>query len=123
MDRYLLRFSFPRRSPDRPGPRRAWTVRMALWSARHRWPVMIAWFAVTIGLFVASQSLGGIKAVSATSGSRAVADRVGPGHRSDARRRSRIASGRTRRRGHEPIPQGDRSRLLEHGRDHRQPAA
>src|SRR5664280_2454831 len=55
--------------------------------------------------------------------SRAVADRVGPGHRSDARRRSRIASGRTRRRGHEPIPQGDRSRLLEHGRDHRQPAA
>ncbi len=41
---------------------------MALWSARHRWPVMLAWFAVTIGLFVASQSLGGIRAVSATSG-------------------------------------------------------
>ncbi len=42
---------------------------MALWSARNRWPVMLAWFVVTIGLFVASQSLGGIKAVSATSGS------------------------------------------------------
>ncbi len=69
MDRSLPRIAL------RPGSRRAigsprpWTVRVALWSARHRWPVMLAWFAVTIGLFAASQSLGGIKAVSATSGS------------------------------------------------------
>jgi len=68
MDRSLPPFSFHRRSPDLPGPRHPWTVRLALWSAHHRWPVMIAWFAVTIGLFVASQSLGGIRAVSAMSG-------------------------------------------------------
>lgn len=68
MDRSLPPFPFRRRSPDLPGPRHPWTVRLALWSARHRWPVMIAWFAVTIGLFVASQSVGGIRAVSATSG-------------------------------------------------------
>ena len=48
--------------------RRAWTVRIALWSARHRWPVLLGWFAVTIGLFVASQGLGGIRAVGAMSG-------------------------------------------------------
>ncbi len=68
MDRSLPPFPFHRRSPDLPGPRHPWTVRVALWSARHRWPVMIAWFAVTIGLFVASQGVGGIRAVSATSG-------------------------------------------------------
>ena len=50
------------------GAGRAWTVRVALWSARRRWPVMLAWFVVTIGLFVASLGLGGIRAVSATSG-------------------------------------------------------
>ncbi|MGO9207451.1 MAG: MMPL family transporter [Candidatus Limnocylindrales bacterium] len=54
-------------SRRRPGSTRPWTVRLALWSARHRWPVLCAWFVVTLGLFVASQSLGGIKAVSATS--------------------------------------------------------
>lgn len=69
MYRSLPRIALHRRSrgPRGPrGPRRAWTVRVALWSARHRWPVMLAWFAVTIGLFVASQSLGGIRAVGAT---------------------------------------------------------
>jgi RND superfamily putative drug exporter len=45
--------------------RPAWTVRLARWSACHRWPVIAAWFAVTIGLFVASQALGGIRAVNA----------------------------------------------------------
>jgi uncharacterized membrane protein YdfJ with MMPL/SSD domain len=54
-------------SRRRPGPTRPWTVRLALWSGRHRWPVLCAWLAVTIGLFVASQGLGGIKAVSATN--------------------------------------------------------
>ncbi len=68
MNRPLPRIALPRRSRGSLGSRRAWTVRVALWSARHRWPVMLAWFAVTIGLFVASQGLGGIKAASATSG-------------------------------------------------------
>lgn len=36
------------------------TVRIAMWSARHRWPVVGLWFAFTIGLFVASVNMGGI---------------------------------------------------------------
>ena len=38
------------------------TVRIAMWSARHRWPVVGLWFAASIGLFVASLSMGGINA-------------------------------------------------------------
>lgn len=37
------------------------TVRIAMWSSRHRWPVATAWFLVTIGVFVLSQALGGIR--------------------------------------------------------------
>ena len=48
--------------------RQPWTVRVAGWSARHRWPVFAGWFIVTIGLFVGSQSVGGIRALSATGG-------------------------------------------------------
>jgi RND superfamily putative drug exporter len=33
-----------------------------MWSARHRWAVVLLWFAGTIGLFVASLSMGGIDA-------------------------------------------------------------
>jgi uncharacterized membrane protein YdfJ with MMPL/SSD domain len=51
-----------------PSSRPAWTVRVASWSARHPWPVILAWFVVTVGLFIASESLGGLKTVSATSG-------------------------------------------------------
>ena len=49
-------------------PSQPWTVRVAGWSARHRWPVFAGWFAVTIGLFVVSQSMGGIRALSVTGG-------------------------------------------------------
>ncbi len=45
-----------------------WTVRVAGWSARHRWPVFVGWFVVTIGLFAISQSMGGIRALSVTGG-------------------------------------------------------
>ncbi len=38
------------------------TVRVAMWSARHRWPVAGLWFLATIGVFVASLSIGGIDA-------------------------------------------------------------
>ena len=38
------------------------TVRVAMWSARHRWPVAGLWFVFTIGLLLVSLSLGGIKA-------------------------------------------------------------
>jgi uncharacterized membrane protein YdfJ with MMPL/SSD domain len=40
----------------------------ALWSARHRWPVFSLWFVLTVGVFVASVALGGIRAVAATGG-------------------------------------------------------
>src|SRR5664280_1792098 len=51
---------------DRPG--QPWTVKVARWSARHRWPVFGAWFVLTIGLFVVSTAMGGIRALSATGG-------------------------------------------------------
>ncbi len=40
------------------------TVRVATWSARHRWPVATAWFVFTIGLFVLSIAMGGTKTLS-----------------------------------------------------------
>ncbi len=43
------------------------TVRVAMWSARHRWPVVGLWFLATIGLFVASLSMGGINAADANA--------------------------------------------------------
>jgi RND superfamily putative drug exporter len=42
-------------------------VRVASWSARHRWPVFGLWFVVTIGVFVASLLAGGTRAVEAVS--------------------------------------------------------
>jgi uncharacterized membrane protein YdfJ with MMPL/SSD domain len=36
-------------------------VRIAMWSSRHRWPVAGGWFLATIGLFVVSLALGGIR--------------------------------------------------------------
>ncbi len=38
------------------------TVRVAMWSARHRWLVVGVWFAATIGLFIGSLAIGGIDA-------------------------------------------------------------
>jgi RND superfamily putative drug exporter len=47
-------------SPELPNREPA-TVRVAMWSARHRWPVFAAWFIAMIGLFAASQAMGGIR--------------------------------------------------------------
>jgi len=44
------------------------TVRIAMWSARHRWPVAGLWFVFTIGIFVASLGLGGINTEDARGG-------------------------------------------------------
>ena len=41
------------------------TVRVAMWSARHRWLVAALWFVATIGVFAVSLSLGGIDAADA----------------------------------------------------------
>jgi RND superfamily putative drug exporter len=43
------------------------TVRIAMWSARHRWPVAALWFIATIGVFAVSLSMGGIKALDANA--------------------------------------------------------
>ncbi len=43
------------------------TVRIAMWSARHRWPVAALWFAATIGIFAISLSMGGINAADANA--------------------------------------------------------
>src|SRR5829696_1442675 len=39
--------------------RQPWTVRVAAWSARHRWLVFALWMVLTIGLFVVSLAAGG----------------------------------------------------------------
>ena len=51
--------------PVLPRGREPATVRIAMWSARHRWPVAALWFVATIGLLVASLSMGGIDAADA----------------------------------------------------------
>ena len=51
----------------RNGSRLPWTVRVATWSARHRWPVAALWFVVTIGLFGASLQAGGTRTQEAVS--------------------------------------------------------
>jgi hypothetical protein len=53
-------------APDRP-PGVPWTVRVADWSARHRWPVFALWFVATIGLFIASIAAGGTNSAEAVS--------------------------------------------------------
>ena len=47
-----------------------WTVRVAGFSARHRWPVALLWLASTLGLFGASLAVGGTDAVEAVSNER-----------------------------------------------------
>ena len=42
-----------------------WTVRVATFSAAHRWPVIALWFAATIGIFLASLAAGGTDAEGA----------------------------------------------------------
>jgi RND superfamily putative drug exporter len=59
----------PDQAPD-PAARRIavpWTVRVAGWSARHRWPVVVLWFVATIGIFVASLAAGGTNSAEAVS--------------------------------------------------------
>jgi putative drug exporter of the RND superfamily len=48
--------------PNQPMGREPATVRIAMWSARHRWLVAASWFVATIGLLVVSISMGGINA-------------------------------------------------------------
>ena len=52
------------------------TVRVAIWSARHRWIVLAAWFIGTIGLFVSSGLLGGQQTQSIMSNGAAIGESV-----------------------------------------------
>ena len=52
--------------PPRPN-RDPWTVRVASWSGRHRWPVLGLWLVFTIGLFAASLAAGGTNTQGAVS--------------------------------------------------------
>ena len=45
------------------------TVRVATWSARHRWPVFILWFVFTIGLYATSLAMGGTRTDQGTQAS------------------------------------------------------
>jgi putative drug exporter of the RND superfamily len=44
------------------------TVRVATWSARHRWLVVAAWFLFTFGLFGVSMGMGGTRTLSHMDG-------------------------------------------------------
>jgi RND superfamily putative drug exporter len=48
---------------DRSPSREPWTVRFAMWSARHRWLVFVLWFAMTIGTLGLSFAAGGIRTI------------------------------------------------------------
>ena len=54
-------------SSPAPQTRAPWTVRVASWSAHHRWPVFGLWFVATIGLFVVSVVAGGTRSTEAVS--------------------------------------------------------
>src|SRR6185503_10207303 len=45
------------------GSRAPLTVRIATWSARHRWPVFVLWFVATFGILAGSFAAGGISAL------------------------------------------------------------
>lgn len=47
------------------GNRAPLTVRIATWSARHRWLVFVLWFVGTIGALVGSLAAGGIRTIDA----------------------------------------------------------
>ena len=53
--------------PNQPASREPATVRIAMWSARHRWPVAGLWFVATIGTLLVSLSMGGINAADANA--------------------------------------------------------
>ena len=54
--------------------REPWTVKIAVWSARHRWAVLGAWFVLTIGLMLGSTALGGQRAQSIMDKGKTIGD-------------------------------------------------
>ena len=62
---------------DTGGSGKPLTVRVAAWSARHRWPVFVLWFVFTIGLFATSVAMGGTKTSPGRPGPAAVRTKSG----------------------------------------------
>jgi uncharacterized membrane protein YdfJ with MMPL/SSD domain len=58
--------SYLGRSGDHPDrlPTPPFTVRVASWSAGHRWPVLALWFVCVFGLFTAGLAMGGQRVLS-----------------------------------------------------------
>jgi uncharacterized membrane protein YdfJ with MMPL/SSD domain len=54
--------------------REPWTVKVAVWSARHRWPVLFGWFILTFGLMFASSALGGSRSQSIMDKGKTIGD-------------------------------------------------
>ena len=54
--------------------REPWTVRVAVWSARHRWPVLAGWFVLTFGLMFASVAVGGARSESILDKGKTIGD-------------------------------------------------
>jgi uncharacterized membrane protein YdfJ with MMPL/SSD domain len=50
------------------------TVRIASWSARHRWPVIGLWLAATVGLYLGNAALGGQRFLSAQDSQALIGD-------------------------------------------------
>jgi uncharacterized membrane protein YdfJ with MMPL/SSD domain len=54
--------------------REPWTVRVAVWSARHRWPVFAAWFLLIAGLMFGAAAMGGQRAQSLMDKGKTIGD-------------------------------------------------
>jgi uncharacterized membrane protein YdfJ with MMPL/SSD domain len=54
--------------------REPWTVRVAVWSARHRFPVFAAWFVLIAGLMFGASALGGQRSQSVMDKGQTIGD-------------------------------------------------
>lgn len=70
-----------------------WTVKVAVWSARHRWPVLAAWFVLTFGLMFGSLALGGQQSQSIMEKGKPIGDsRTGWNAFNDAGKKSDVST-------------------------------
>jgi uncharacterized membrane protein YdfJ with MMPL/SSD domain len=73
--------------------REPWTVRVAVWSARHRWPVLAAWFVLTFGLMLASVAMGGQQSQSIMEKGKPIGDsQIGWNVFNDAGKKSDVST-------------------------------
>jgi RND superfamily putative drug exporter len=54
--------------------REPWTVRVAVWSARHRFPVFVAWFVLIAGLMLGASAMGGQRSQSVMDKGQTIGD-------------------------------------------------